>query len=393
MPRLVNRAPSYRRHATGQAFVKISGRSIYLGKYGTKESRAEYRRIIAEWEANHRQPVVPATDLTVMELCAAYWRFAKRFYIKNGRQTDECACIKAALKHLKRLYGPTPAIQFGPKALKTVRQAMVDAGNSRGYINKNVSRIRRMFRWAAAEEMLPPSIHQALAAVDGLKEGKTEAHDTAPIQPVADATVDATLKHMHPTPADMVRLQRLTGMRPGEVCILRPCDVDRSGDVWAYRPESHKTEHQGRERVIFIGPKAQAILAPHLLKTEPERYCFRPYRSARSKRYSVDGYRSAIWYACERAFPPPPPLALLPDETHEERQKRLAPKQQEELRAWNNSVHWSPNRLRHTAGTLVRKQFGLEAAQVALGHSKADVTQVYAARDHDLAARVAREVG
>ena len=43
--------------------------------------------------------------------------------------------------------------------------------------------------------------------------------------------------------------------------------------------------------------------------------------------------------------------------------------------------HWHPNQLRHTAATKARAQFGLEAAQAILGHSRADVTQVYAERD------------
>jgi hypothetical protein len=55
--------------------------------------------------------------------------------------------------------------------------------------------------------------------------------------------------------------------------------------------------------------------------------------------------------------------------------------------------HWHPNQLRHGHGTEVRRRYGLEGAQVALGHSKADVTQVYAERDLALAERIAREVG
>lgn len=54
---------------------------------------------------------------------------------------------------------------------------------------------------------------------------------------------------------------------------------------------------------------------------------------------------------------------------------------------------WSPNRLRHSLATRVRQSFGLEAAQVILGHSKADVTQVYAERNRDLAEQVMREIG
>jgi hypothetical protein len=36
---------------------------------------------------------------------------------------------------------------------------------------------------------------------------------------------------------------------------------------------------------------------------------------------------------------------------------------------------------------------GLEAAQVLFGHSQADVTQVYAERDEELAAKMASKIG
>jgi len=54
---------------------------------------------------------------------------------------------------------------------------------------------------------------------------------------------------------------------------------------------------------------------------------------------------------------------------------------------------WSPNQLRHSAATEIRKKFGLEAAQVVCGHQSADVTEIYAERDLELALRVAAEVG
>lgn len=55
--------------------------------------------------------------------------------------------------------------------------------------------------------------------------------------------------------------------------------------------------------------------------------------------------------------------------------------------------HWAPNQLRHSAATKVRKEFGIEAAQVTLGHTQLGTTQVYAARDKSLAVRVAKEIG
>jgi integrase len=114
-----------------------------------------------------------------------------------------------------------------------------------------------------------------LAAVAGLRRGKTSAKDRPRIKAIDDATVDATLERLPPIVGDMVRLQALTGMRPAEVCQLRPGDIDRTSDTWAYRPTSHKTQHHDRERIVYIGPKAQEILTPYLLRAA-DSFCFSP---------------------------------------------------------------------------------------------------------------------
>ena len=54
---------------------------------------------------------------------------------------------------------------------------------------------------------------------------------------------------------------------------------------------------------------------------------------------------------------------------------------------------WNPNQLHHSLATEVHKRFGVEAAQVLLGHVRAAVTQVYAGRNIGLAERVAAEIG
>ena len=70
-------------------------------------------------------------------------------------------------------------------------------------------------------------------------------------------------------------VQLVTGMRPGEVVLMRACDIDMSGKTWEYRPESHKTEHHGIERVIFLGPRAQTIARP-FLKRDLQAHLFSP---------------------------------------------------------------------------------------------------------------------
>jgi len=152
---------------------------------------------------------------------------------------------------------------------------MIESGLSRNVINRACGRIRRIFKWGVAHQMIPPATWQALTTVTGLRKGRTDARETDPVLPVDDTIVDQTLPKLPEVVADMVRFERLTGCRPGEVCNVRPCDIDTSGEVWAYRPESHKTEHHGRARIVFIGPRAQAVLRPYLLR-EKTAYCFTP---------------------------------------------------------------------------------------------------------------------
>jgi integrase len=116
-------------------------------------------------------------------------------------------------------------------------------------------------------------------------------------------------------------------------------------------------------------------------------------RLAPRDRYTPEAVAHAVALACGRAFPPPAPLAKRKDETSAEWEARLTKEQKDELSAWRRQHRWHPYQLRHSFATRVRKQHGLEAAQVLLGHSRADVTQVYAERNQALALEVAAKIG
>jgi integrase len=268
--------PSYRHHKpSGQAVVTLNGRDLYLGKHGSSESRAEYQRLVGEWLTRGGLPPVAMADLTIAELMVPYLKHAESYYVKDGRQTSEVTLIRLALRELNSRYGSTEAHKFGPIALRAVRQAYVDAGLSRRECNRRTQLVVRFFKWCVAEESVPPSLLEGLKAVPGLRRGKCEVRETAAIRPVALDAVDATLPHLPGQVQAMVQLQRLSGMRPGEVVQMRTMDLDRSGDVWTYTPSSHKTEHHGRERVVYVGPLAQEILLPWL-RADQEAYLFQP---------------------------------------------------------------------------------------------------------------------
>jgi integrase len=231
--------PSYRRHKpSGQAVVTIEGRDFYLGRYGTKQSRREYDRLIGEWFANGRRVARTAgSDLTISELLVDYLRFAARYY----REGNELANIKCSVRQLKRLYGDTRANDFGPLALKAVREAMITDDLCRNEINKRVRHIHRAFKWGVENERISPVVFQALKAVGGLRRGRSAARESAPVKPVPEAYVDAVKPHVSRQVWAMIELQRLTGMRPGEVVIIRGCDLTTSDKVWTYTPEKHMT--------------------------------------------------------------------------------------------------------------------------------------------------------
>ena len=282
MSRKPGHVPAYRLHKpSGQARVIVGGEHIYLGRYGSTESREKYARIIAESSTGQLGGTKPTSnggalpELSINELILSYWRFAETYYSKDGEPTKELACMREALRPVRKLYGGSRVRDFGPKALKAVRQFMVEQGLSRGLINHRVGRVKRVFKWAVAEELIPPSVHHALQAVTGLRYGRTEAREAEPVRPVKDKWVDAVLPHVSPQVAAMIRVQRLTGMRPCEVVIMRACDISITNEIWIYEPYDHKNRWREQRRRIPLGPKAQEILGP-FFQRDRDTYLFSP---------------------------------------------------------------------------------------------------------------------
>jgi integrase len=416
------RTPSLRRHKpSAQAVVTLNGKDHYLGPWPATlrkpppSAREAYDRLIAEWLANDRRLPDPseAPPLTVNEPILAFWRHAEQHYRRDdGSPTSELADYRLSLRPLRELYGPTPAADFSPLKLKAVRQRMIDADLCRGVVNQRAGRIVRVFKWGVSEEMIPESVWRSLTTVRGLERGRTDARETEPVKPVADAVVDATLPYVLPPVRAMIRLQRLTGMRPGEACIMRACDIDMSGPVWLYRPRVHKTTHKGKDRVVALGPQAQAVVRP-LLKLDLQAYLFSPREAMAAKRAAVRAARKTKLQQSQqdrrrRKPKKQPGDRYTPRSYHQAIRKAIqaanraqacdpckALKPAERCDACKAAIlpHWHPHQLRHTHATEVRRRFGLEAAQVTLGHSQAAITEVYAERDLALAVKVAAEVG
>src|SRR5262249_46040920 len=272
------RTPKYRRHRpTGLAVVTLSGRDFYLGPWRSAASRAEFDRLVGEWLASGRQlDAGPPDDTrTRDEILVLYLRPATIYYrSSDGSPTSEIHNVENAMRALRRLYGDTLAKDFGPRALESVRGDMVRAGWCRTVVNRRIGVVKRIFRWAVAKELLAPERLVALEAVGGVEKGRCNVRETERVRPVPGGGGGAALPFVPPQTAAMILLQLLTGMRPGEVTILRNVDLDRSGAAWLYTPAHHKTQHLGQERPVFLGPRAQEVLEPFLRRIDPNAYVF-----------------------------------------------------------------------------------------------------------------------
>lgn len=384
--------PSYRLHkASGRAVVTLGGKDYYLGPHQSRVSYQEYDRLVAEWLARGRRAPGEDDELlaTVNDVILGYWTFAEDYYRKDGKPTTELVHLKRILKVLRRLYGETKAADFGPLALKACREVFLEQGGSRQKVNQNVQRIRRVFRWATENEYVPGDVYHSLQAVAGLRRGRTSAKENKKVRPAPLEHVEAVLPHVAAEVAAMIRLQLLTGMRPGEVVIMRGGDIDRKLEPWVYRPFRHKTEHHDLDREVMLGPRAQAVLRPFLLKAG-DGFLFSPERAEEERHRRRRAQRRS-------------PMTPSQRRRRKKRDRRRAPRDIYDTQSYRRAIHrvceregipkWTPAQLRHNAATELRREFGIEVARVVLGHRSAATTEIYAEIDRTKASEAMSRIG
>lgn len=396
--------PPYPRkpHKSGQARVSIGGRHIYLGPHGSDRSLAKYRRLMAEWQAA-RSDGTPGPEIcretsahTVAQLTALYVRHVEAVYIDAaGRPGTEVRDFALSARPLVELHGGTAVRDFGPLALQAVRQAMIGKGWCRKLVNQRVKRLVRMFRWGVSQELIDEVVYRRLATVEGLRAGRTAAPDHPEVEPAPPAAVDAVLPRLGPVVRAMVTVQRLTGMRPGEVCRLTPGEIDRGGanglavdgcGVWVYRPAKHKNAWRGHRKAVVFGPQAQAALAPFVEGRGADVPCFSPAEEVAA----VNAARRAAARTPRRqphgrVRPGRAPAAQYTTAAYGRRIARAC--------ALAGVARWTPHQLRHLAEVDIERRFDLDAARAVLGHRDPRVTIRYGKQDLEKAARVAAAMG
>jgi integrase len=408
MARRPNPVPVYKKHPTkNEARCYVGGRWVSLGPWNSERSRAAYERICAAVRKARNEAAAgkggadPARAgrerLKVAGLVANFLTHAQKHYRRpDGTPTSEVKEYLAVLMPLAE--GDAGGLfvgQFGPLDLQLFRDTLVGRGWCRTRVNKQIGRVKRVFRWGVSRQLVPLDVHSALQTVDGLRKGRSDARERESVRPVPAADVEAAAGRLNRHQRAMVRLQLLTGMRPGEVCRLALGLIDRSADVWVWDVDGHKMEHAGRSRLVFFGPRARRVIeefaAGGLRPAGEGEPLFSP-RRAREERF-------AAMRAARKSKPTPKQLSpqRLVKDPKRQPAGRYSPGSYShaiEKAARGAGVPiFGANRLRHTFATECRRTHGLEAAQVLLGHAKMSTSEVYAAKAVDLARRVAGEIG
>ena len=317
------------------------------------------------WEhANRRTPSTVVKSKTVEDVCAAYCKHAETYYRRqDGTPTSEQASIPLSLRPLRDLYADTPVTALTHQDMIRVRNAIISWNTcSRTTVNFYMDRIRRMWRWALDEGLVPASVTAELSQVQPMKPNRTALREPVPVLAVTEADIDAVCAVAPDNFADMVRVHRLTGMRPEELCAMKWEHIDTARTPWVYRPPFFKTQWRGMVRAVLIGPKARTILSKYR-DAEFDGHPFSPARVIASGIKLANG--------CNKRRRPVEMLASVPTKRG--------------IACWNTETYtsalrtycrhaaikpyWTANRLRHSFATQVRRDFGIVAASFLLGHS------------------------
>lgn len=274
--------------------------------------------------------------------------------------------------------------QVTPRDLRACLEHMI-ATKCRDQVNDRKNRLLRFFRWCVEYELCTSAVITRLECVAPIGATHPGVRETDQVTSVPDEHVRLTMEAARPELRRAIEIQALTGMRPGELLLMRVCDLraeripDDAGElhiVWNYRPHWHKTKGKVKrfQRIIPLGPEAQMILREQAEArfSQPELFGTAvglgglprlgdPNDARRIWPWqTVGGYRIVIQKAAKRAGVP----------------------------------EWAPNRLRHSRLTFAARKGGIKLAAAVGGHTDPKTTlQNYIDFDNQAAGLFAQEHG
>jgi len=204
---------------------------------------------------------------------------AKYYRHADGRPTTQVGQVERVLSALADECGECRPADVGADVLRGLVAGWVNDDLSRTTINKYLHVIRRLYRWLLQMGAVDAYSEAAVARFPGLPANRSAARETTPVMPVSLDAVEAVLPRLTSVQREMLLVQYICDMRPGEVCMMTPGQIDTSDEIWLYEPRHHKTLHRGKVRVIAILPEAREIVERRMQGKGQDEALFSPRES------------------------------------------------------------------------------------------------------------------
>lgn len=376
--------PNTAHKASGQARVQFRSVEYYLGPFGSPESRTELDRLLLLWRGDRvlsapsMPPAIRGATPTIMELTVRWFHSLRTDYGDARRENKN---YEQVLKALNRLFSSRMVADFDCLDLDTLRDALISGswlnheerarrekhgqalGWSRSVINRQMVRVRTMFKWAESKGLAPRGSSAHLATLPPLPRNSARVRTLPPKKPIDWEHAQKILPFVPAVVGAMLELQSLTGLRTSEVCRIRVEHIDNAmlEGVWVLAITQGKNDwrENWETELLPLGPEAQRVLQPWL-EAAGAGIVFKPSKARTAKEYDRNTYAQAVRRGCDEAGVP----------------------------------RFAPYANRHGAKQPITREFGLDAARATLRQRSLGTTAGYA-QEADLkhAAEVARKIG
>ena len=349
----------------------------------------------------------PTTITTAGQLFEKYEAYYRKDVpgVRNGLEHPDLRLIRRAHNFIQP-YSEWPVDALGPDELNDIKNKLLKhkykkckqtKSYTRRGINDTLKWIKKILKWGVGRNIVK---NETLIGIENelklLRMGEKGAKDNIKRGRVTEEEFNKVIGVVTSVIGDMLKLIWHTGMRPYEICEMRPYDILRDdSECWLYIPGRdktpigmHKTTRYGKVKVIPLAGECIDILSKRIDDFDSKEYIFTPKDSVAEFRETKRKNRKTP-ISCgnksgsnRKKIPKKKPGGLYTNNSFAQACKRACRRAGVEA--------FVPYDLRRTVATKTRASLGKEAAKTLLGHAEQSTTDIYLLEEVQEAMKVAK---
>lgn len=364
-----------------------TGKNVFhrLGREGDPDIQEKFLEF--QHQLFQRKKIVPKDGVTVAMLFLKYIELR----LPKLHVTDQ-AHVRKVLGLLLDEFGNTPTDDFDSVAYRRAQEIVACEGLRKAdgkkvwsfsHVNKLLKYLVAVLKWGVSRKLFSAANLLEIKTVEPVGKGDEvyELEVNEPRTEVPDHVILESLKYLTPILRDMVRIQRIAGMRPSEVCALRVEHVLSAKDG-VIEVREHKTARFGTRRYYAFTPDEMRILKRRCSGKGFDEYVFTPR----------DAYLEAVEGQAIAPEKLDKALARYGEKYDSHAYGRAIKRKLDAAREQGAKIpHWTPYQIRHTFVTENSLKYGMEMASSLAGHKSLRTTEIYDHKAQRVAIRAACE--